>query len=143
MFLKFNNWIHQWYMRRGARRIADWARSTFDELKNNNPDQDNNIIRQHMLFDEDKLNNLSDDLRKHIEICCQSIEGACYMGALEMGEFNKWMNFRCLQFTVYMDYELHNRGFKAQSLDAKKEILQELDLLFDGWEQWVTVSECK
>ena len=44
------------------------------------------------------------------------------------------MNFRLLQFTIYMDIELINAGFSKQTKEQKRKILEEFELAIDGWE---------
>lgn len=102
-------------------------------LRADNPDSPEEEIVEMMLFKD--LSEAPSDTRNHIRVCCQSIEGLCYMAAMETGPLKGWMAFRCLQFTKYMDAE-HARGFKPQPRDTKEKILKELNLLFDNWEEW-------
>lgn len=105
-------------------------------IKAQNPDYNETEILQKIISND--LNNLSgasEGLRNHIKKCCTSVEGLCYMIAMDMGALNGAMKFRCLQFTRYMDAELYDIGFKPQSKEIKEAVLDELELLFDGWEQ--------
>ncbi len=46
------------------------------------------------------------------------------------------MNFRALQFTKYMDYEIEKVGYKKQTKVHKEQILIALGLANDGWDKW-------
>ena len=87
-----------------------------------------------MYFDEAKLENISESSRKRIEICCETVQGFCYMIALDVGKFKGWMTFRSLQFTYYMDKALEAQGFPPQSKEQKERILEAMELRIPNWE---------
>ncbi len=130
------NWIMQWDMRREAKRIAKAVAEVYPVVKAQNPDCTETEVIKKIFFDEGRPSALSDESRKHIDSCCVSIEGACYMIAMDAGAMKGLMTFRCLQFTRYMDASLYARGFKPQSRETKEAVLQELGLLIDGWDKW-------
>lgn len=89
-----------------------------------------------MAFDKEHLNSIPQESIKRIEVCCSTINGFCYMMALDSGRFKKLMNFRSLQFTSYMDQELKAAGFPHQTVEQKRIILEAMGLAIDGWERW-------
>jgi len=87
-------------------------------------------------FNNERLEQISESSRKRIETCCETIQGFCYMIALDTGRLKGLMNFRSLQFTYYMDKALEAQGFPSQSKEQKERILEAMELKFDGWERW-------
>ena len=69
-----------------------------------------------------------------LDICCKTINGFCYMRAIE-GRLKGQLNFRLLQFTTYMDKELLRVGFPKQSIEQKEEILKIWGLATDNWRE--------
>lgn len=131
------NWLVQWDLRREARRLAKVTKEFYKEAKIRMPDASETEVIKGMFFDGKKLAELPEKNRKRIELCCQTVNGFCYMMALDFGRFKNLMNFRSLQFTSYMDRELIARGFPKQTIDQKREILEVMGLAIDGWEKWV------
>ena len=127
------NWIVQHSMRREAKRIAKWAAETYPVVKSHNPGSAEPEVLAKMLFAD--LSDASESVQKKVDECCQSIQGLCYIAAMDIGALRGVMNFRCLQFTRYMDDELQAKGFPLQSRETKKRVLAALDLLIDGWER--------
>ena len=128
-------------MKREAKRIAKKVAKQYPVIKAQNPDYSETEILQKIISND--LNNLSgasEGLRNHIKKCCTSVEGLCYMIAMDMGALKGAMKFRCLQFTRYMDAELYARGFKPQSKETKEALLKELELLIDGWDKEAQTS---
>ncbi len=130
------SWIMQRDMRGEARRIAKIVAEKYPLVKAQNPDDTETEVIRSVVFNEQKLLEIPEASRNHIDKCCASIEGLCYMIALDAGRMKGLMNFRSLQFTKHMDAELYSRGFKPQSRETKAAILEELGLLIDGWEKW-------
>ena len=133
-FMLPTNWIVQRAMIGEAKRIAKFVAETYPVVKAQNPDCTETEVIQKIFFGD--MSEMSDELRKHIESCCVSIEGACYIRAMYAGRLKGFMVFRCLQFTKYMDALLYSRGFKPQSRETKEAVLEKLGLLIDGWEKW-------
>ena len=130
------NWIVQRTMIGEAKRIAKFVAETYPVVKAQDPHCTETEVIQKVFFDEDKLSRISEESRNHIERCCLSIEGACYMMAMDAGRLKGFMTFRCLQFTKYMDAFLYARGFNPQSRETKEAVLEELGLLIDGLDRW-------
>ena len=129
------NWIVQKTMINEARRIAKWARETYDCVKRDNPNLNDIEIHIRMVFDIDKFNHLNNEDKNYIRNCYQTIEGLCYMLAMDEGILKGFMVFRLVQFTKYMDYYLYSLGFKKQSRNQKESILKTLDIYLENWEE--------
>ena len=129
------NWIVQKTMINEARRIAKWARKKYDSVKRENPNLNDTELHIRMVFDIDKFSNLSDEPKNYIRSCYQTIEGLCYMLAMDEGKLKGFMVFRLVQFTKYMDYYLYSLGFKKQTKDQKEIILRTLDIYLENWEE--------
>lgn len=130
------SWFMQRSMMKEAQRLAKEVALLYPESKSKNPDASEMEIIRAMAFDNDKLAQISESSRKRIEICCETIQGFCYMMALDVGILKGNMNFRALQFTYYMDKALEARGFPPQSKEQKERILEAMGLKFDDWEKW-------
>jgi len=129
------NWIVQKTMINEARRIAKWARKNYDFIKRENPNLNDTELYIRMVFDIDKFNNLGDEPKNYIRNCCQTIEGLCYMLAMDAGKLKGFMVFRLVQFTKYMDYYLYSLGFKKQTKVQKESLLKTLDIYLEDWEE--------
>ncbi len=129
------NWIVQKTMINEARRIAKWARNRYDFVKRENPNLNDTELHIRMVFDIDKFNNLSDEPKNYIRNCYQTIEGLCYMLAMDEGKLKGFMVFRLVQFTKYMDYYLYSLGFKKQTKDQKERILKNMNIYLENWEE--------
>ncbi len=122
-------------MKKEARRLAKETATMYAESESKNPDAFVPDIIKGMMFDEEKLNRMPEKSRKRLEICCESVQGFCYMMALDVGQFKGLMNMRSLQFTHYMDKELEAVGFQPQSKEQKERILEAMELNIKGWER--------
>ena len=129
------NWIVQKTMINEARRIAKYTRKKYDFVKRENPNLNDTELYIRMVFDIDKFNNLGDEPKNYIRNCCQTIEGLCYMLAMDAGKLKGFMVFRLVQFTKYMDYYLYSLGFKKQTKEQKERILKTLGIYLEGWEE--------
>jgi len=129
------NWIVQRIMQKEAKRLAKLVSELYPEAKEKMPNTTETEIIKSMLFDKDSLSKSSQETKEKIDACCKTINGFCYMVALDIGKFKGWMNFRSLQFTSYMDREIINAGFPKQSIDQRREILEAMDLAIDGWQE--------
>ena len=98
------NWIVQKTMIGEAKKTAKWARKRYDEVKIANPELEGRDLHIRMFFNIDKFNNLkNEEEKKYMETCCHTIEGLCYVRAMDFGSLKGFMKFRLLQFTKYMD----------------------------------------
>ncbi len=98
------------------------------------PEAEEIDIIKGMIFTEEKLATFQQKTREMINNCCKTINGFCYMLAIE-GALKQQMNFRLLQFTTYMDEELIKAGFPKQSVEQKEEILKIWHLATDDWRE--------
>jgi len=130
------NWFMQRNMMKEAQRLAKEVAVLYPESKSRNPNASEMESIRAIAFDNEALANMSESTRKRVEICCESIQGFCYMIALDAGRLKGLMNFRALQFTHYMDKALEAQGFPAQSKEQKERVLKAMELKFDGWEKW-------
>jgi len=106
----------------------------YPESKSRNPNASEAEVIKYMVFDEESLTHIQASSRRRIEICCETVQGLCYMMALDVGKLKGLMNIRSLQFTYYMDKELEAQGFPPQSKEQKARILEAMELRIDGWE---------
>ena len=132
------NWFMQRSMMKEARRLAREVSILYSESKSANPDASEIEVIKRMAFDDERLALISESSRRRIEICCETVQGFCYMMALDVGKLKGLMNFRSLQFTHYMDKALEANGFPPQSKEQKERILEAMGLKFDGWEKWTS-----
>ena len=123
-------------MMREARRLAKEVPRLYDASKSKNPNRPEMEIVRGMVFDDTKVAAMPEQSRKRMEICCETVQGFCYMMALDVGHLKGIMNFRSLQFTYYMDKALEIQGFPPQSKAQKERILEAMDLRVDGWENY-------
>ena len=134
--MALTNWLMQRTMRKEANRLAkEIAKicSKADHGKSNKYYAE--FIKSHV-FDEEKLAIIAESSRKRIDVCCETVQGFCYMQALDVGMLKRLMNFRSLQFTYYMDKALEAQGFPPQTKKQKEHILDEMGLKISGWEKW-------
>jgi len=130
-----STWLMLRSLQKEARRLAKEAVSMYAESKARNPNASASDIIKDMAFDKEALGRMPEKSRKRLEICCESIQGFCYMVALDVGQFKGLMNMRSLQFTHYMDKELEVVGFQPQSKEQKERILEAMGLRIEGWER--------
>lgn len=130
------NWLVQWDLQREARRLAKVAAEQYPKTRALMPNKSELEVIRGMFFDEKKLTKLPMETGKKIETCCQTVNGFCYMMALDFGRFKKLMNFRALQFTSYMDRELKAAGFPPQSAEVKRRILEAMGFPKDLCKEW-------
>ena len=128
------NWFMQRLLWKEARRLAKEVKMIYAKAKSENPNaSDKEILLG--TFDKDSLSKMSESSRKRIETCCETVQGFCYMIALDIGKFKGMMNLRSLQFTHYMDKELEALKFPPQSKKQKERILAAMELNIDGWDE--------
>ena len=130
------NWLVQRSMMKEAHRLAKEVVKLYPESKSRNPNAPETEVIKNMAFDEEVLANMSESSRTRIEACCETINGFCYMMALDIGKFKGWMNLRSLQFTYYMDKALEAEGFPPQSKEQKERILETMELRIRNWERY-------
>jgi len=129
------NWFMQRMLNKEARRIAKEIAVLYSDSKSKNPDASEAEVIKAMAFDEETLAGMSERIRKRVEICCETIQGFCYMLALDIGRLKKLINLRSLQFTYYMDRALEAKGFPPQSKEQKERILEAMELRIPDWEK--------
>jgi len=129
------NWLMQRSMAKEARRLAKEVSKLYPESKSRNPSASEMEIIRGMAFNKEALASISESSRKRIEVCSETVQGFCYMMALDVGRFTGLMNFRSLQFTYYVDKALETQGFPPQSKEQKARILEEMGLRIAGWDE--------
>jgi hypothetical protein len=129
------NWCMQRSMAKEARRLAKEVSRLYPESKARHPSASETEIIRGMAFDEEALASISESSRKRIDACCETVQGFCYMMALDIGSLTGLMNLRSLQFTYYMDRALEVQGFPPQSKEQKARILEVMGLRIAGWDR--------
>ena len=130
------NWFMQRSMMKEAERLAKMMVELYPKSKSNKPNASDKEVIRSIVYSDEVISQMSDSTRKRVETCCESIQGLCYMIALDIGALKGVLNFRALQFTHYMDKALEKKGFPLQSKAQKERILEVMELKFDGWEKW-------
>lgn len=129
------NWLMQRSMMKEARKLAKEVAKLYPESKSRNPSAPEMEVIRSMAFNEEALASISESSRKRIEICCETVQGFCYMMALDAGRLKGLMNLRSLQFTHYMDKVLEAQGFPPQSKEQKERILEVMELRIPRWDK--------
>ena len=134
------NLIVQKTMSNEARRIAIWARESYNSIKTENPNLNDTDLHFRMFMDYhgftiDNFNNFKDDHKEYIKNCCQTIEGLCYKLAMDSESFKGFMVLRLVQFTKHIDHYLYSIGFKKQTKSQKESILKTLGIYLENWEE--------
>jgi len=130
------NWLMHRSMKKEAGRLAKEVTALYYEAKCRTPNASEMEVIKGMAFDEEALARMPGSSKTRLEICCETVQGFCYMMALDVGKLKGLMNFRSLQFTHYMDKELEAQGFPPQSKEQKERILEAMELRIDGWEKF-------
>ena len=129
------NWLMQRSMIKEARRLAKEVAKLYPESKSRNPNAPEVEVIKGMAFNKEGLASIPESSRRRIEICCESIQGFCYMMALDAGRLKGLMNLRSLQFTYYMDKALESQGFSPQTKEQKERILEVMELRIRNWDK--------
>ena len=129
----FNMLMHR-QMKKEAKRMAQEMSITYKKTKTENPSLSEHDIIIRTIFDPKSFNEMPEESREKASICCETINGLCYMMALNHGRMKDLINLRSIQFTIYMDIELKKHGFPAQSKEQKERILEVLGLKFENWD---------
>lgn len=129
------NWIVQNTMKKEAYRVAKLTRKLFDDSKANNPGLPEPLVIRRIFFTDEEFSKIPEPTRSRVEKCCDTIQGFCYMSVLDLGKFKRWMNFRSLQFTYYMDKALETQGFPPQTKYQKEKILEVMNLRIPNWDR--------
>ncbi len=122
-------------MLKEAKRLALEVKALYTESKDQNPSATEPEIIRAMAFDENALAKIPETSRRRIITCCETIQGFCYLMALDVGKFKKMINLRSLQFTRYMDDALKAQGFPPQTKEQKARILDVMGLKIEGWDR--------
>jgi len=125
------DYIAQRLIESEAKSIAKEVLKLYPESKAKMPEAAEIDIIKGMVFTEENLATFQQKTRDMLDICCKTINGFCYMRAIE-GRLKGQLPFRLLQFTTYMDEELIRVGFPKQSLEQKEEILKIWGLATDN-----------
>ena len=128
------DYIAQKMLKSEAKSRVKEVLKLYPESKAKMPEAAEIDIIKGMMFTEENLATFQQKTRDMIDVCCKTINGFCYMRAIE-GNLKEQMNFRLLQFTTYMDKELIRVGFPKQSLEQKEEILKIWCLATDNWRE--------
>lgn len=120
------NYLMQRQLKKEAKRLAKEALESFSELRTRKESIQEIILEK--VMEEEGLTKISESSRERIKTCCKTVNGFCYMMALDTGPLKKLINIRSLQFTEYMDEELKKLGFPDQTTEQKKEILEAMEL---------------
>jgi len=140
LFFRFSSWQMRRIMKREAKHLAREVEKTYSEKKarmENATEQEIIMAIVDTTFNREKLLKLPEKYKKRIEICCKTVNGFCYIMALEAGTLTGLPNFRSLQFTTYMDKELEAKGFPKQTFKRKKKILEAMEMTVEGWEEFI------
>lgn len=129
------NSLMQRSMSKEASRLAQEVKALYAESKARNPSAIEPKIIRGMYFDENALAKIPETSRKRIMACCETVQGFCYMMALDVGKFKKMINLRSLQFTRYMDDALNAQNFPPQSKEQKARILDAMELKIENWDR--------
>lgn len=129
----FNMLMHR-QMRNEAKRMAQEISIAYNKTKKENPNLPEQDVIIRIMFDPKPFAEMPEESRKKSSICCETINGLCYMIALDHGRMKDLINMRSIQFTIYMDMELEKQGFPVQSKEQKERILEVMDLKFENWE---------
>ena len=140
-FMRLNNWFMQRSMKKEAQRLAKQLAVLYRESKAKNPSASEAEVIRAIVFDNEALSRMSESTRRRVETSCETVQGLCYMAALDMGSLKRLMPFRAVQFTRHMDIALEAQGFPSQSREQKERILEAMELRFDGWDEWS--GECE
>lgn len=124
-------------LKREAQKITDRIALTYPRILAMHPDAEEHLVIRNIYF-ETTLNQIPpEDIPDDIAICCKTVNGLCYLLALECSTiFSDTKNSKLLQFTRYLDEELTSLGFPPQSLEQKEEILTALKLNVTSWRNW-------
>lgn len=126
------NWLVQRSMRKEAGRVAKVMFSLVAENRERYPNVSEAEIAKSVLYPH--IENIPEKTKKRLEACCETVNGICYVEVLDCGRLKRWMNFRQLQFTYYMDKELLDCGFPRQSKQQKERILGAMGLDIPDWD---------
>lgn len=115
------------HMKKEAVRIAKKVYQHYPPERYNN-ETDHSLGDLFVPFFGKHLTEYSKELQDHVSEKIITIEGFCYMAALDLGALRGSMVLRCLQFTVIMDEELYKRGYKKQAIYAKDGLLRAFEI---------------
>jgi len=121
-------WLMQRRMLKEARRIANEVTKEYAKSKSKYPNAPEKQVIMRIASDDEYLSQIHESSRERIEVCCETIQGLCYMMALDFGRLKGLINIRSLQFIRYMDKALELQGFPHQSKEQKGRILEVMDL---------------
>ena len=77
----------------------------------------------------------SEELQDNLKKRFVHISGLIYTISIDLGDMERMMLFRKLQFTKYLDLELINQGFEKPSNSKKEDILKAMNLYIENWRE--------
>ena len=130
-------WAGQKAMKSEARRIAKWAAEKYPVVKAQNPDlSEEDVLELMVPFDTSRM---PPESQRHYKACCVSIEGVCYMIAMDPKDapMKGALNIRCLQFFKYLEDELRQKGFRPQTRETRIALFKEWRFPIEEWDALV------
>jgi len=134
------NWWFHHEMKSEARRVAKRAADLYAEVKAGHPSATEREVILRMYIDPNKLASWPEETRRKLEVCCETVQGLCYIMSLDAGRLHTFSNFRGVQFTYYMDKELKAVGFPSQSQEQKRRIMAAMKRDIRGWEDIIAAE---
>ena len=119
------NWLMQRTMRNEANRLAKEVSKICSKAEHGKSNKYYAEFIKRNVFNEENMAIIAESSRRRIDVCCETVQGLCYMMALDVGKLKGLMNFRSLQFTYYMDKALEAKGFPTQTKKQKERILEQ------------------
>jgi 2-oxoglutarate dehydrogenase complex dehydrogenase (E1) component-like enzyme len=125
-------------LKKDAEQLARTFHEHFPELKD---EKNQEIIQKKLMrtFNENIIKKWTDKERKFLQICCRTPNGYCYMMGFNDGYKKKMINIRSIEFTNYVDKELEKLGYRQQTLEQKKEIIDALGFI-DAFERYLKLK---
>lgn len=124
-------------LKREAQKITDRVALIYPRILALYPDAEERLVIGNIYLEMTSRQMSFEDIPDDIQLCCKTVNGLCYLLALECPTlFSDTKNSNLLQFTRYLDEELASLGFAPQSLEQKEEILTALKLNVASWRNW-------
>ena len=125
-------------LKKYAKRLARIASQTYKEIEIQSPNLNQSEIAKSVFFKHIgiDISKVDERVRRKIQVCSKTLNGFCYIKGLDFGDLRGSMNFRCTQFTFYVDKELENLGFPALSESEKIELLGVMEFPTENWKEW-------
>jgi len=134
-----NTMMHR-SMRKQAKKVVEIAVKNYDIAKKDNPDLSEEELYQaayFINFDKKGNENQDEQVRNKVKICSKTLNGFCYIKGIDIGDMSICDESRRVQFTVYVDLELEQRGFPKLTDNQKVELLEAMNLPIRDWKEIV------